>query len=96
MINSEKFAGLNPEVRFDVTLTTIRYYSDITPTWFDNVGTHVMCINYPRMEVEVQTQVTQVDLVTLVSQVGGGLGLFLGFSIMGYMLGFCKLVLRLK
>ena len=81
-------------MRFDWTVQTVGYFSD--PKAFDHVGIHYLHISYPKMAVEVQTQVTQVDLVTLVSQVGGGLGLFLGFSIMDYLLGIFKFILKLK
>ena len=41
----------------------------------------LMIIEYEDMSVEIHDEVSMVDLNTFVSNVGGALGLFLGFSI---------------
>ena len=46
-------------------------------------GKHMLRIEYESMNVKIRSEVPMVDFNTFVSAVGGSLGLFLGFSLIG-------------
>ena len=55
-------------------------------------GTHIILVEYPNMNVDIRNHVPLVDFNAFISAVGGGLGLFLGFSIIETLLYIYKLI----
>ena len=60
----------------------------------DTSTKYKLLIEFEKMEVHYITQALYVDLNTLFSSVGGSLGLFLGFSIIGTFTYFYNLILK--
>ena len=55
---------------------------------------HDVWVEYSSLDVRVGQQVPLVDKHTFLSEVGGGLGLFLGFSIIETMMVIYRVILR--
>ena len=72
---------MKDSVKFEWNLRKYEYHN-YEKNYRDSVGPyHTMWFGYPNLNVKVMTQSYRVDLNTFVSAAGGGLGLFLGFSI---------------
>ena len=81
--NNDSFrSGIYSNVTFEWSAKTYDYNSHPS---FRKPGTHRLYIEYSDRDVTVETQVPLVDLNSFISAVGGGLGLFLGFSIIDTM-----------
>ena len=75
------FTGIQEEVTFDWNFRSYKYHN-FEPARYEEFGTyHALWVGYPRLDVKITSQSYRVDLNSFVSAVGGGLGLFLGFSI---------------
>ena len=57
-------------------------------------GKQLIVIEYTNMNVDINHEVMMVDFNTFVSNVGGALGLFLGFSIIDMLLYFYNRIFR--
>ena len=57
---------------------------------------HIMWFGYPNLDVQVSTKTYLVDFNTLVSAVGGGLGLFLGISVIDSLFFLYNLIFRIN
>ena len=77
------FIGIHNNVAFRWSGKTYDYHSHPS---FRNRGSHRLHLEYPSMEVNIESQVPLVDFNGFISSVGGSLGLFLGFSIIDTML----------
>ena len=62
---------------------------------FRRRGAHRLYIEYSNIDVDILTQVPLVDFNAFTSAVGGGLGLFLGFSLIDTITYLYHLVFRL-
>ena len=69
---------------YEWTSKEYSYYD--MPLFINSTKEQWIVIEYQDMKVEVHDEVSMVDFNTFVSNVGGALGLFLGFSIIDTLL----------
>ena len=81
-------ADIQNNITFEWRIKNYDYFSDPG----GKGGTQVLFIEYPKMEVKIESKVPMVDLNAFISSVGGSLGLFLGFSIIDTLFFFYKFI----
>ena len=88
--------GLTEEsVSFKWTFRSYEYHN-YESNYKDSVGHyHIMWFGYPNLDVKINTRAYLVDFNTLVSAVGGGLGLFLGISVIDSLFHLYSLIFKI-
>ena len=84
-------AGMKNDVQFDWVFESYDYltFQRLSP------GDHLMILFYSKIEVALNSEVPFVDTNAFVGAIGGGLGLFLGFSMIDTLLYIYKFVLKI-
>ena len=76
--------------------TEYSYYSQPDYKEQSELGKQLLVIDYTNMNVDINHEVMMVDFNTFVSNVGGALGLFLGFSIIDTLHYFINTIFKLN
>ena len=92
-------SGLKDDVRFHYSLRTYDKHSPgingLYNDFKEEPSVHELWIEYSTLYVTIGQEVPLVDNHTFVSEIGGGLGLFLGFSMVEFVMVLYRLAMRL-
>ena len=92
-------SGLKDDVRFHYSLRTYDKHSPgingLYNDFKEEPSVHELWIEYSTLHVTIGQEVPLVDNHTFVSEIGGGLGLFLGFSMVEFVMVLYRLAMRL-
>ena len=92
-------SGLKDDVRFHYSLRTYDKHSPgingLYNDFKEEPSVHELWIEYSTLHVTIGQEVPLVDNHTFVSEIGGGLGLFLGFSMVEFVMVLYRMAMRL-
>ena len=92
--------GEDNDVTFQWKTTEYNYFSMpnfvVDPSEAPTPGKQLIIIEYIDMVVDINYEVQMVDINTFISNIGGALGLFLGFSIIDFLIYFYRHVFEIN
>ena len=72
-------------------------FNNLEASYKDNLGdSHIVWFGFPSLDVKIDAQKQLVDFNSFVNAIGGGLGLFLGFSLIDTLFHVYQFSLKIK